>query len=111
MIATIDLGVRKEEMAELTWEVQDKNRPFEVDLKKEMVTVTGKRNKIRQIPILPRTLEMLKSMPRHFNSPYVFYSPEGNPIKDQEKALENAIRRSGINTLTWHDPFKAHMRL
>ena len=77
MIATIDLGVRKEEMAGLTWEVQDKNRLFEVDLKKEMVTVTGKRNKIRQIPILPRTLEMLKSMPRHFNSPYVFYYPEG----------------------------------
>ena len=53
MIATIDLGLSKEEMAELTWEVQDKNRPFEVDLKKEMVTVTGKRNKTRQIPILP----------------------------------------------------------
>ena len=109
MITAIETGMRLGEQFKLTWEVQDKNRPFEVDLKKQMITVTGKRNKIRQIPILPRALEILKKLPRHVSSPYVFYNCgtdrniDGAPIKNPKGGLEGASTRSGVTDLIWHD--------
>lgn len=101
MIAfAIDTGLRKEEQFSLLWS--------DVDLDAAQITIraeVAKSSKSRQVPILPRTLELLKAMPRTLG--YVWtteagsrYSPTSPSINE---GLAKVCRRAGLERISWHD--------
>lgn len=101
----IDTGLRKEEQLALEW--RDVNfAQREITVRKEI----SKSGKARVVPIMERTLSLLKShwADRHPKSPFVFtavtgtrYSPNSNYLWE---ALQKASRRARITEhVEWHD--------
>ena len=95
----IDSGLRLEEQMSLTWP--------QIDLAAREITLAAQDTKTaigRQIPILPRSLTILRRLPRHIRSHYVFHKAgSGARYLNRRKAFETAIRRAGIKPLSWHD--------
>ena len=71
-------GLRLSELASLRWE--------QLDLASGMVTVTGKGNRTRMVPVGGKAVEALKEWRKNhgqfttFEQPFVFVSQRGNPI-------------------------------
>jgi integrase/recombinase XerC len=71
-------GLRLSELAGLRWE--------QLDLESGMVTVTGKGNRTRMVPVGGKAVEALKEWRKNhgqfttFEQPFVFVSQRGNPI-------------------------------
>jgi len=94
----IDVGLRKEEQQGLVW--------TEIDLEKSEVTIPAKRTKSgieRTVPLLERTRELLKTLPRHKNSPYVFWCGDGRRYFDFYQILSRIARKLNLQHLEWHD--------
>lgn len=110
----IDTGMRKEEQLALLW--------ADVDLRAKEALVraaTSKNSRDRWVPLLPRTLELLKDMHRvrDTRSPYVFTTDEGARYSPGSptlwEALQKAVRRANkaravagrqpIEHSEWHD--------
>ena len=98
LIFAIDTGLRKEEQLGTTWK--------EIDLDKREVIVPDTRAKGgvgRWVPLLPRTEAMLRALPRHKSSPYVFWNREGRRYFDLYQQLIRVSSKLGIQDLRWHD--------
>lgn len=100
MVFAIDTGLRREEQFSLLW--------TDIDLDRGEITVraeVAKSSKSRTIPILPRTLELLRSRPRSLG--YVFTTDAGQRYSHQaptlNEALAKACRRAGLPRISWHD--------
>lgn len=94
----IDTGLRKEEQLALTW--------TEIDLDRRQVVVPDERAKSgvgRIVPLLPRSEALLRALPRHKNSPYVFWNREGRRYFDLYQQLIRVSVKLGIDDLRWHD--------
>lgn len=94
----IDVGLRKEEQLALTWR--------EVDLERREIMVPNERAKGgigRWVPILPRTEALLRALPRHKDSVYVFWTREGQRYFDLYQQLARVAVRVGVRDLRWHD--------
>lgn len=107
----IDTGLRLDEQLSLTWP--------QVDLARARITVTGKGNKTRQVPLLARAQAILSKRPRHLRlsaSPdWVFCNKEGERYGKRTRGLAGALRRANkqlkkdnpsatpIEHFQWHD--------
>jgi integrase len=55
------------------------------------------------IPLDKRALEILRSIPRRFDSPYVFTGKiKGQPFWDLKRQFEEAVRKSKLEGVTFH---------
>lgn len=63
MILTIDIGLRKEELLAATWSMLDLERN-QWNVPKDLVKASRKTGRGRSIPILQRSQELLRSLPR-----------------------------------------------
>jgi integrase len=94
----IDTGLRKEEQLALTWR--------DIDIDREQVNVPDARAKSgrgRQVPLLPRTLALLETLPRHKESTYVFWHRKGQRYTHLYQQLVRITDKLGIEDVRWHD--------
>jgi integrase/recombinase XerD len=94
----IDTGMRSDELFGL-------QRRQANSARNQIELTTGTKNtKPREIPLLPRAGEILARLPVHLRSPYMLINPEtGTRYRQLNKGLAGAIKRAGIEPLTWHD--------
>lgn len=87
--ALVWTGMRKSECFRLRWS--------DVDLERRVITLLETKNgKSRDIPITEDLYEVLRRVPRHIKSEYVFCRPDGQPWKDLRGSLKAAVARAGI---------------
>lgn len=94
----IDTGLRDEEQLGLLWD--------HIDLAAEELVILSTRAKsgvARRVPLLPRTLEVLRRLPRHPESRYVFHSINGQRFSELYHALQKVAAIAGVEHVTWHD--------
>jgi integrase/recombinase XerD len=97
IIFAIETGLRRGEQLSLRWDQIDFDR-CELRL---LVTKTGVP---RIVPLSDRALAVLRSLPRHSASQFVFVNPTtGTRYVDPSGGLEAAARRARIEDLRWHD--------
>ena len=96
----IDTGLRKEEQFSLLW--------TDIDLAAAQLTVRAeisKTGQARTVPILPRTLDTLRSRAQPFG--FVFLTGDGKRYSPNSptlyEALGKACRRAGLERISWHD--------
>lgn len=99
ILFAIDTGLRKEEMLSLTWDLIDLDR-------KEVIVPNEKaKSKVgRIVPILPRSLELLRGLPRHHSSRFVFWhGKKGERYFDLYPRFQDALEIARIPDGRWHD--------
>ncbi|MDQ0349777.1 integrase [Ancylobacter vacuolatus] len=121
IIVAINSGLRSEEQWGLTWDRVDLARK-QVVIPKEIAK--GKRDRV--VILLDPAVEVLKSMPRHIRSPYVFFhggpkaigpteprrisrvEKDGSRFNHMLRGLKMAAERAGVSDLIWHDLRRTH---
>lgn len=122
ILVAIYSGLRSEEQWGLTWD--------RVDLARKQVTIPmelakGKRE--RTVILLDPAVEVLRSLPRHIRSPYVFFhggpkaipkpgaprrisrvQKDGERFRHMLRGLKMAAERAGLGHLIWHDLRRTH---
>lgn len=94
----IDTGMRREELLSLRHE--------QVNLARNQIELsTGTKNsKAREIPLLPRSAQILGTViPLHRSAFVLVNRATGRRYSDLGKGLAGAAKRAGIKRLTWHD--------
>ena len=89
----IHTAMRRGELLKATWDM--------VDLDKKFITlpqVITKTNRVRNVPLQPRALEILQKMPRSLNGRLF---PIG--LKNFERSWNSICRRADIKGLRFHD--------
>lgn len=97
-IVGIDTGLRSDELLGLKWP--------QVDLFQSQVTVlaeNAKNKTMRQVPLLPRSLDILSRLDRHPSSPYVFWNRQGEPFYDLNHTFQRMASEVGIEGVRFHD--------
>ena len=92
----LNTGMRKSEVLRLKWE--------HVNLRQEYLEILDQKNgEYSTIPLDKRALEILRSIPRRFDSPYVFTGrSKGSPIWDLKRQFEEAVKKSKLEGVTFH---------
>src|SRR5262249_54160531 len=94
----IDTGMRSGELFGL------KHREVSLTRNRLQLSTGTKNSKPREIPLLPRAAGILARLPTRLHSPYVLVNPEtGTRYQQLNKGLMGAIKRAGVDRLTWHD--------
>ncbi len=90
-------GARKGEILHMRWE--------DCDLAARVLKVPlSKSNKVRYIPLSDKAIQILKSIPRKANIPWVFYNPEtGNPRTSIYRTWDRIRKNAGIPDVRIHD--------
>lgn len=98
LCVAIDTGMRLNEQFSLVrGQVSQERNQIEL-------TEGTKNSKPRDIPLLPRTAQILAQKPVHMRSEFVFTNREtGTRYTNLGKALLGAAKRAQIRRLTWHD--------
>jgi integrase len=97
VITALNTGMRKEEILSLQWEKH-------IDLKHGFILLDVTKNgERREIPINRTSLDTLKELVRHINSPYVFVDANGNRYRDVRRSFKSALRKAGIKDFRFHD--------
>lgn len=94
----IDTGLRDEEMFTLRWP--------QVDLKAKQVRVMAtqaKNGRMREVPLLPRTLRLLRELPRSEHSDLVFWHGDGRRYSQMYVPLRRRCAEVGIAPVSFHD--------
>lgn len=94
----IDTGLRSEEQFSLTWR--------DIDLERSEVVVSDEKAKSgvgRRVPILPRAADLLRTLPRHGSSTYVFWHRDGKRYLSMYQQLVRLARKLEMGDLRWHD--------
>lgn len=128
IVFAIGTGLRMEEQFSLTW--------AQVDLARKHLTITAetaKGKRARTVILLPPALALLKAMPRHLTSPYVFHhgaastkrgqrrlapvghnggprlhDNDGERFNHLNRGLKRAADRGRVPDLRWHDLRRTH---
>ncbi len=89
-------GMRKSEVLRLKWE--------HVNLRQEYLEILDQKNgEYSTIPLDKRALEILRSIPRRFDSPYVSTGKiKGQPFWDLKRQFEEAVKKSKLEGVTFH---------
>ena len=92
----LNTGMRKSEVLRLEWE--------HVHLVQGYLEILEQKNgEYSTIPLSPRAIEILRSIPRKFDSPYVFTGRiKGQPFWDLKRQFEEAVKLSGLEGVTFH---------
>lgn len=92
----VSTGMRLEEQLSMTWE--------QVNLAdNEIYIPVTKTGTPRTIPIPGPARLVLKGLPVHIHSPYVFCKKDGTRYGKMTRGLAGAAERAGIKDLRWHD--------
>lgn len=121
MIVAINSGLRSEEQWGLTWD--------RVDLARKQVVIPGdiaKGKRERTVILLDEAVAVLRRLPRHIRSPYVFFhgapkvkapgerkrinrvEKDGDRFNHMLRGLKKAAERAGVANLIWHDLRRTH---
>jgi integrase len=89
-------GMRKSEVLRLKWE--------HVNLRQEYLEILDQKNgDYSTIPLDKRALEILRSIPRRLDSPYVFTGKiKGQPYWDLKRQFEEAVKKSKLEGVAFH---------
>jgi integrase len=105
VLTAVHTGMRRREILSLRW--------ADVDLRKRMITLTKTKNNERRIcPINGQLAAVLRTVPRHVESPYVFCDREGQPYDRIDNGFRRACKRAGIVDFRFHDlrhTFASHL--
>lgn len=88
-------GLRLSEATTLRW-TQVATDDHQPDL-----SIIGKRNKVRSVPLTKEAVSVLQSAPRHITSAYIFWHDNGEPYRQASTQLALVRKRLGI-------PFRTH---
>lgn len=94
----IDTGLREEEMFTLVWS--------QIDMGKRQVRVLStqaKNKRMREVPLLPRTLNLLSTLPRSKHSELVFWHADGRRYSQMYHPLRRRCAEAGIAPCSFHD--------
>lgn len=94
VVALVATGLRKEEMLSLTWR--------QVNLARLELTIKGKGDKTRVVPLSDEAAAVIAAQPRHALSPWVWHI-EGERLTDIRQGFAGACRRANIEGFTVHD--------
>jgi integrase len=101
----VHTGMRVQEILTLTWP--------QVDARKRIVTLGKTKNHERRIiPLNDLALEVLRTLPRHVESLYVFCDQQGQRYQRIVKGFRQACKRAGISDFRFHDlrhTFASHL--
>lgn len=89
IIFAIDTGLRKEEQFSAVWDWVDLTRR-QIVVPKEFT----KSGKSRVVPLLDRTHQLLKAMPRHVKAPYIFHTAAGRRYSVTSPTMYEALQRA-----------------
>ena len=105
VVMAVHTGMRRREILSLRWS--------DVDLRQRIMTLTKTKNNERRIlPINAQLAEVLRSIPRHVESPYVFCDRDGRPYERIDNGFRRACKRAGIGDCRFHDlrhTFASHL--
>jgi integrase len=90
-------GLRRSNLLNLKWE--------QVNLHQGLLIIPAqeaKGGRDLKLPLAPEAVELLKSIPRHPSSNYVFCKGDGKPYKDIYSGFRLALKRAGIEECTIH---------
>ncbi|MHC2016374.1 tyrosine-type recombinase/integrase, partial [Methylobacterium sp. CM6247] len=123
MTFAIYTGLRMEEQFSLTWS--------QIDLARNQIVVsaeTAKGKRERTVIMLAPAVAVLKTMPRHLTSPYVFHhgatttrrgalravavatgtDNDGDRFNHLDRGMKRAAERAKVKALRWHDLRRTH---
>jgi integrase len=90
-------GLRRGNLLNLKWE------QVNIDLGILIIPAQeAKGGRDLKLPLAPEAVELLKSIPRHPSSNYVFCKGDGKPYKDIYSGFRLALKRAGIEECTIH---------
>ncbi len=93
----LNTGMRKGEILGLEWEKH-------IDLRHGFILLDVTKNgERREIPMNTAVKEVLRSLVRRIDSPYVFVDAEGRRFQNVQRSFVSACRRSGIKDFRFHD--------
>jgi len=105
VLMAVHTGMRRREILSLRW--------ADVDLRKRTITLTKtKNNERRIIPINAQLADVLRSVPLHLESPFVFCDRDGCPYDRIDNGFRRACQRAGIVDFRFHDlrhTFASHL--
>ena len=99
LLFAVHTGLRREEQFSLTWDRVNWQRG-------EVLIPVTKTGTPRMVPLTAfdsAALDVLRKLPRHISSPYVFAKPDGSRYLKVQGGIEGAIRRAGLPDTRWHD--------
>lgn len=89
-------GMRKSEILKLKWE--------HVNFRQAYLEILDQKNgEYSTVPLDKRALEILRSVPRRLDSPYVFTGRiKGQPFWDLKRQFEEAVKAAKLEGVTFH---------
>lgn len=96
IVFAINTGLRTSDIFNLQW--------MEVDIEqKRLKKIFKKSAKRLSLPLNDAAFGVIEARCGNQHGPYVFYNPmTGDKFKDVKGALAAAVKRSGLNKVTWH---------
>ena len=92
----VNTGMRKGEIQKMKWQ--------DVDIEKNMITIPETKNGyIRYVPINQTVRDVLISVPKHKDSPFVFGDKRTGKPYNFRKAFQTALENSEITDFRFHD--------
>jgi len=101
IVTAVHTGMRRNEILGLKWS--------DVDLGGRVITIhEGKWGSSRHVPINSVLAQTLEGVPRHIESPYVFYHREngegaGHRFTELKRAWQRVLKEASIENLRFHD--------
>jgi integrase len=101
IITAVHTGMRRNEILGLKW--------CDVDLSGRVITIhEGKGGSSRHVPINSLLARALERIPRHIESPYLFYHREkgesaGHRFTELKRAWQALLKEASIDNLRFHD--------
>jgi integrase len=90
-------GLRRSNLLNLRWS--------QIDLTHGLIMIQAdeaKGNRNLNLPMAPEAVDLLRQLPRHSESEYVFCKADGSPYRDIYSGFRQALKRAGITDCTIH---------
>lgn len=89
-------GMRKNEILGLKW--------YDCDFERQVIRITNTKNKeTRAIPMHDLVKKTLAAIPKHPDSPYIFYKSNGEPFINVRKSFDKLLKTCKIVKFRFHD--------
>ena len=103
IVVALNSGLRLREQLDMTWE--------DIDLARKVARVAAARakgRKTREVVLLDPAVSVLRAIPRHIKSRFVFWHRDGARFRHFDRGFKAAARRAKIVDLRWHDLRRTH---
>ena len=103
IVVALNSGLRLREQLDMTWE--------DIDLARKVARIAAARakgRKTREVVLLDPAVSVLRALPRHIKSRFVFWHRDGARFRHFDRGFKAAARRAKIVDLRWHDLRRTH---